>query len=407
MNDNTQTKKVDIEELKKIKLITPNCYKNISKYFVSLFKQTPNNVLEKEIDKYLNSFSLTNINYYFESIAYTFACEQDTFITKKLNNKCLYAIFTKYPKLMFQILYKRTIQEIYKIIEDLKNYQFKYKEIINDKRFNHQLESLDNYVNTYYKEIINDNILYVYNALYGIEFDRIYIPYENVPENTFVVNVGYNLKDYNYLYHHIENITHPFLTLEDVKNITLPTKYEIVETDKSGLCLKSNLKINGEELNVFNGYKIQNDDKINEIYIGICYNNSKSNEKCLYSISKNKYTIEDLNVLINGGVIEHFNTRTNLLYINEIFSKNKEYTRDLDKLKWIYKIKTISIEELTKKIISCYNEDYKKTIYNIQKAFDDKYLSLYIQGLKYIQENGTVSFEKYYEFIKPYFLFDL
>ena len=407
MNDNTQTKKDDIGELKKIKLMTPNCYKNISKYFVSLFEQTPNNILEKEIDKYLNSFSLTNINYYFECITYIFACEQDTFITKKLNNKCLYAIFTKYPKLMSQILYKRTIQEIYKIIEDLKNYQFKYKEIINDKRFNYQLESLDNYVNTYYKEIINDNILYVYNALYGIEFDRIYIPYENVPENTFVVNVGYNLKDYNYLYHHIENITHPFLTLEDVKNITLPTKYEIVETDKSGLCLKSNLKINGEELSIFNGYKIQNDDKINEIYIGICYNNSKSNEKCLYSISKNKYTIEDLNVLINGGVIEHFNTRTNLLYINEIFSKNKEYTRDLDKLKWIYKIKTISIEELTKKIISCYNEDYKKTINNIQKAFDDKYLNLYIQGLKYIQENGTVSFEKYYEFIKPYFLFDL
>lgn len=407
MNDNVQTKKVDIEELKKIKLMTPNCYKNISKYFVSLFEQTPNNILEKEIDKYLNSFSLTNINYYFECIVYIFACEQNTFIAKKLNNKCLYAIFTKYPKLMSQILYKRTIQEIYKIIEDLKNYQFKYKEIINDKRFNHQLESLDNYVNTYYKEIINDNILYVYNALYGIEFDRIYIPYENVPENTFVVNVGYNLKDYNYLYHRIENITHPFLTLEDVKNITLPTKYEIVETDKSGLCLKSNLKINGEELSIFNGYKIQNDDKINEIYIGICYNNSKSNEKCLYSISKNKYTIEDLNVLINGGVIEHFNTRTNLLYINEIFSKNKEYTKDLDKLKWIYKIKTISIEELTKKIISCYNEDYKKTIYNIQKAFNDKYLSLYIQGLKYIQENGTVSFEKYYEFIKPYFLFDL
>ena len=407
MNDNTQTKKVDIEELKKIKLITPNCYKNISKYFVSLFEQTPNNILEKEIDKYLNSFSLTNINYYFECIAYTFACKQNTFITKKLNNKCLYAIFTKYPKLMSQILYKRTIQEIYKIIEDLKNYQFKYKEIINDKKFNHQLESLDNYVNTYYKEIINDNILYVYNALYGIEFDRIYVPYESVPENTFVVNVGYNLKDYNYLYHHIENITHPFLTLEDVKNITLPTKYEIVETDKSGLCLKSNLKINGEELSVFNGYKIQNDDKINEVNIGICYNNSKSNEKCLYSISKNKYTINDLNVLINGGVIEHFNTRTNLLYINEIFSKNKEYIKDLDKLKTIYKIKTISIEELTKKIISCYNEDYKKTIDNIQKVFDDKYLSLYIQGLKYIQENGTVSFEKYYEFIKPYFLFDL
>lgn len=407
MNDNVQTKKVDIEELKKIKLITPNCYKNISKYFVSLFEQTPNNVLEKEIDKYLNSFSLTNINYYFESITYIFACEQDKYIAKKLNNKCLYAIFTKYPKLMSQILYKRTIQEIYKIIEDLKNYQFKYKEIINDKRFNHQLESLDNYVNTYYKEIINDNILYVYNALYGIEFDKIYIPYENVPENTFVVNVGYNLKDYNYLYHHIENITHPFLTLEDVKNITLPTKYEIIETDKSGLCLKSNLKINNEELSVFNGYKIQNDDKINEINIGICYNNSKSNEKCLYSISKNKYTINDLNVLINGGVIEHFNTRTNLLYINEIFSKNKEYIKDLDKLKTIYKIKTISIEELTKKIISCYNEDYKKTIYNIQKVFDDKYLSLYIQGLKYIQENGTVSFEKYYEFIKPYFLFDL
>ena len=407
MNDNTQTKKVDIEELRKIKLITPNCYKNISKYFVPLFEQTCNNILEKEIDNYLKDFSLININYYFECIAYVFACEQDKYITKKLNNKCLYAIFTKYPKLMSQILYKRTIQEIYKIIEDLKNYQFKYKEIINDKRFNHQLESLDNYVNTYYKESKNNNILYVYNALYGIEFDRIYIPYENVPDNTFVVNVGYNLKDYNYLYHHIENITHPFLTLEDVKNITLPTKYEIVELDKSGLCLKSNLKIIGEELSVFNGYKIQNDDKINEVNIGICYNNAKSNDKCLYSISKNKYTIKDLNVLINGGVIEHFNIRTNLLYINEIFSKNKEYIKDLDKLKTIYKVKTISIEELTKKIISCHNEDYKKTINNIQKAFDDKYLGLYIQGLKYIQENGTVTFEKYYEFIKPYFLFDL
>ena len=148
MNDNTKTKKVDIEELKKIKLMTPNCYKNISKYFVSLFEQTPNNILEKEIDKYLNSFSLTNINYYFECIAYTFACEQDKYIVKKLNNKCLYAIFTKYPKLMSQILYKRTIQEIYKIIEELKDYQYKYKEIINDKRFNYQLEMMDKYVNT-------------------------------------------------------------------------------------------------------------------------------------------------------------------------------------------------------------------------------------------------------------------
>ena len=64
-------------------------------------------------------------------------------------------------------------------------------------------------------------------------------------------------------------------------------------------------------------------------------------------------------------------------------------------------------EELTKKIISCYNEDYKQTIYNIQNAFDDKYLKLYIQGLKYIQENGIITFEQYYEFIKPYFLFDL
>lgn len=405
MNDNKQ--KVDIEELKKIKLITPNCYKNISKYLIHLFNQTSVNILEKEVDKYLNNFSLTDINYYFESIAYTFACEQDNFIAKKLSNKCLYAIFTKYPKLMSQVLYKRTVQEIYKIIEEFKDYQYKYKEIINDKRFNYQLEMMDNYVNTYYKDSKNNNILYVYNALYGIEFDNIYIPYENVPENTFIVNVGYNLKDYNYLYHKIDNITHPFLTLEDVKNVTLPTKYEIIETNKPCEFIKSKLKIIEKELSVFNGYMIQNDEKIKEFNISICYNNSKSTDKCLYSISKNKYTINDILVLINGGIIEHFNTRTNLLYINEIFSKNKEYVKDLDKLKSIYKINTISIEELTKKIISCYNEDYKKTIKNIQKAFDDKYLKLYIQGLKYIQENGIITFEQYYEFIKPYFLFDL
>lgn len=406
MNDNN-TQKVDIEELKKIKLITPNCYKNISKYLIPLFNQTSVNVLEKEVDKYLNNFSLTDINYYFESIAYTFACEQDTFITKKLSNKCLYAIFTKYPKLMSQILYKRTIQEIYKIIVELKDYQYKYKEIITDKRFNYQLEMMDNYVNTYYKDSKINNILYVYNALYGIEFDNIYIPYENVPENTFIVNVGYNLKDYNYLYHKIDNITHPFLTLEDVKNVTLPTKYEIIETNKPCEFVKSKLKIIEKELSVFNGYTIQNDEEIKEFNIGICYNNSSSFDKCLYSISKNKYTINDILVLINGGIIEHYNIRTNLLYINEIFSKNREYVKDLDKLKSIYKINTISIEELTKKIISCYNEDYKKTIYNIQNAFDDKYLKLYIQGLKYIQENGIITFEQYYEFIKPYFLFDL
>lgn len=406
MNDNN-TQKVDIEELKKIKLITPNCYKNISNYLIPLFNQTSVNILEKEVDKYLNNFSLTVINYYFESIAYTFACEQDTFIAKKLSNKCLYAIFTKYPKLMSQLLYKRTVQEIYKIIEELKDYQFKYKEIINDKRFNYQIEMMDNYVNTYYKDSKNNNILYVYNALYGIEFDDIYIPYENVPENTFIVNVGYNLKDYNYLYHKIDNITHPFLTLEDVKNVTLPTKYEIIETNKSCEFVKSKLKIIEKELSVFNGYTIQNDEEIKEFNIGICYNNSKSLDKCLYSISKNKYTIKDILVLINGGIIEHYNIRTNLLYINEIFSKNREYVKDLDKLKSIYKINTITIEELTKKIISCYNEDYKKTIYNIQNAFDDKYLKLYIQGLKYIQENGIITFEQYYEFIKPYFLFDL
>lgn len=406
MNDNN-TQKVDIEELKKIKLITPNCYKNISKYFIPLFNQTSVNVLEKEVDKYLNNFSLTDINYYFESIAYTFACEQDTFIAKKLSNKCLYAMFTKYPKLMSQILYKRTVQEIYKIIEELKDYQYKYKEIINDKRFNYQLEMMDNYVNTYYKDSKINNILYVYNALYGIEFDNIYISHEEVPENSFIVNVGYNLKDYNYIYHKIDNVTHPFLTLEDVKNVTLPTKYEIIETNKSCEFIKSKLKIIEKELSVFNGYTIQNDEEIKEFNIGICYNNSKSLDKCLYSISKNKYTINDILVLINGGIIEHFNIRTNLLYINEIFSKNKEYVKDLDKLKSIYKIKTITIEELTKKIISCYNEDYKKTIYNIQNAFDDKYLKLYIQGLKYIQENGIITFEQYYEFIKPYFLFDL
>lgn len=406
MNDNN-IKKLDIEELKKIKLNTPNCYKNISGGLVALFNQTSVNVLEKEVDKYLNNFSLTTINYYFESIAYIFACKQDAFIAKKLNNKCLYAIFTKYPKLMFQILYKRTIQEIYKIIEELKDYQYKYKEIVNDKRFNYQLEMMDNYVNTYYKNSKNNNVLYVYNALYGIEFDNIYIPYENVPENTFIVNVGYNLKDYNYLYHKIDNITHPFLTLEDVKNVTLPTKYEIIETNKSCDFIKSKLKIIEKELSVFNGYTIQNDDEIKEFNIGICYNNSKSFDKCLYSISKNKYTINDILVLINGGIIEHFNTRANLLYINEIFSKNKEYVKDLDKLKSIYKINTITIEELTKKIISCYNEDYKKVIKNIQNAFDDKYLKLYIQGLKYIQENGIITFEQYYEFLKPYFLFDL
>ena len=406
MNDNN-TQKVDIEELKKIKLITPNCYKNISNYLIPLFNQTSVNILEKEVDKYLNNFSLTVINYYFESIAYIFACKQDTFIAKKLNNKCLYAIFTKYPKLMSQILYKRTIQEIYKIIEELKDYQFKYKEIINDKRFNYQLEMMDNYVNTYYKDSKINNILYVYNALYGIEFDNIYIPHEEIPENTFIVNIGYNLKDYNYIYHKIDNITHPFLTLEDVNNVTLPTKYEIVETNKPCEFIKSKLKIIEKELSVFNGYTIQNDEDIKEFNIGICYNNSKSLDKCLYSISKNKYTFKDILVLINGGIIEHFNIRTNLLYINEIFSKNREYVKDLDKLKWIYKIKTITIEELTKKIISCYNEDYKQTIYNIQNAFDDKYLKLYIQGLKYIQENGIITFEQYYEFIKPYFLFDL
>ena len=332
MNDNN-TQKVDIEELKKIKLITPNCYKNISNYLIPLFNQTSVNVLEKEVDKYLNNFSLTVINYYFESIAYTFACEQDTFIAKKLSNKCLYAIFTKYPKLMSQILYKRTVQEIYKIIEELKDYQYKYKEIINDKRFNYQLEMMDNYVNTYYKDSKINNILYVYNALYGIEFDNIYVPYEEVPENTFIVNVGYNLKDYNYIYHRIDNITHPFLTLDDIKNVTLPTKYEIVETNKSCEFIKSKLKIIEKELSVFNGYTIQNDEEIKEFNIGICYNNSKSLDKCLYSISKNKYTFNDILVLINGGIIEHFNIRTNLLYINEIFSKNREYVKDIDKLK--------------------------------------------------------------------------
>lgn len=399
--------KVNIEELKKIKLITPNCYKNISKYFIPLFNQTPVNILEKEIDKYLDNFSLININYYFESIVFTFACDQDKYIMKKLNNKCLYAIFTKYPKLMMQLLYKRTIQEIYNIIKELRDYQFKYKEIINDRKFDYYLDSLDNYINTYYKESKTNNILYIYNALYGIEFDQIYIPYENVSENTFAVNVGYNLKDDNYLYYKIDNITHQFLTLEDVKNISLPMKYEIIESDKPNTFIKTNLKIISNELNIFNGYTIQNDSKIKEIYIGICYNNYKDIKKCLYSISKKKYTIKDIIILINGGVIEHFNVRTNLLYINEIFSKNKEYIKDLNDLKNIYKIKTISIEELTKKIVSCYNEDYKKAIKNIQKNFDDKYFSLYIQGLKYIQENGKINFEQYYEFIKPYFLFNL
>ena len=158
MNDNN-IKKLDIEELKKIKLNTPNSYKNITGCLVALFNQTSVNILEKEVDNYLNNFSLTTINYYFESIAYIFACKQDIFIDKKLSNKCLYAIFTKYPKLMSQLLYKRTVQEIYKIIEELKDYQYKYKEIINDKRFNYQLEMMDNYVNTYYKDSKINNIL--------------------------------------------------------------------------------------------------------------------------------------------------------------------------------------------------------------------------------------------------------
>jgi hypothetical protein len=251
-----------------------------------------------------------------------------------------------------------------------------------------------------------NNICINCNNFIGIKFKATGIEFNEIPNNGLILHVGFNNSFDNVLYKSYNGIKSNFLNYDDMLKFKI---FEQVKTYKTNICyeIMEDKKIIYSYSNTSknkNPCCTNNDSK--EYNIILCYDDSTKFEECHFSISEKTYPIYEIEILINGGLINPLPLNVYKLYLSKMFYIRKNMLIDaMDNSDSVNTATQLLKDKLAKLIKPCYNTNYKITIDKLVKEFpDEKYLIVYLQGLKNCCDlDGKLEFDKYYEFVKLYF----
>ena len=204
----------------------------------------------------------------------------------------------KYPKLIFTLMYNKTAEE-------LKNFIINHKNNINptNEVLKTYINEIFKYVDEYNDKLKTDNILIHYNYFFNIPFDEVNKSFEELPKNKMIIfNIGYNNTGINTLYNSVKDANFDFITNFNVLDFKPFEFYNII---------KSKEPYNFAEFEKPKSNEINESDKYT---IVINYNNDKDIKKCKFTFSSKKYSKRQIDVLLNGGIIEPFNKQSIKIY---------------------------------------------------------------------------------------------
>jgi hypothetical protein len=299
-------------------------------------------------------------------------------------------------------MYHQTINEQLKFIKELD----KLDSINNIKieKYTNNLNKYKSYLENYFNNYDNNTVCINFNNFIGINFKSTGVKFDEIPKNGLIVYVGFNNKFDNVLYKSYSGIKSNFLNYQDMMKFKI---FEQVKTFESDKCysIYENGKI------IFDKIKGKSNSKLNlnsnEYNIIICYNDSMKFEECHFSISERTYSKRNIEVLINGGLINSLPISVYKLYLSKMFYIRKNMMKAVEDNSDNINTATQELKNKIARLIKpCYDTNYEKCIDKWVKEFpNEKYLKVYLQGLKNHCDilDGNLNFEKYYEFVKLYF----
>lgn len=380
------TKTYEHEFLKSLSS-NPINYNNVSE-ILEKFSETEE--FKKEIKTYKPD--LTNsTDIFIETLSWCMAFQNKT-VESSLESQL--RVYELYPYLIYNIMFLRTIdqqREYFKKILDL------YKDtrgIIKEDQFGKNIKIYQSYLDNYETNFKKNSSLVNMNYLAGIRFDQINIPFNQLPKNYLVINIGYKngikegeIISKNLLYGDIKSIEHITVKYSDVENISLNKKINIYSRNEC--------------------YKIISKNKTDLYKIIINYNNDPDDKKCFYSISKNDVNLSCINILTHGGTIYKVKNQSLRVYFSEILTQrfkktfnNQEIKKEIDDI-----ISNISVLLREK-----YDENVDKTIKNWTGFNNDKIFDLWLYKLyefdtfDEVTKKHILNYNNYVCMIKAYFM---
>ena len=396
----------------------------LSKYYlektrdilISIFEQTTNDEFLEITKEALENFSKNKFNTYIESLAYNYAINRFKFEKRKFDILIYYIIFKTYPYFIYFLMFYKTISEQLEIVEKLE--KIDSIKNINIGAYSQNLNKYKKYLNEYYLKYNENNVIINFNNFIGINFNKTNVSYSDLPKNYLLINVGFNNTCDNIVYSNYDGIKTNFMTYKDVLDFKIIEKIKTIKNNKcwelyylnklindssemsTSINLKNNLGININSKN-------KSKEELTSMYnIVLCYNNSENLKDCRFTISENEFSLFQLNILVNGGIIYNVIPRTFILYLSKMFYIRHNMLFDVPDNSSQEDTATQKLRAKIAKIIKpCYSKDWKTTAKNIFNEFpEEKYLKYYLEGLKYCcDENDELIFEKYYEHVKIYF----
>ena len=190
-------------------------------------------MLKKRIEK--RSLVDNHPTIYLETVAYLIAFG-DRITFDIIHQTTLCTIFTFYPNLLFNILYTKTIKEQQEIFKDIES---KLTEMERTSAiFLKNIKILKDYWEN--RKTYKHNYNY-FNNLYGITFNEIKQPYQNLPKgNQLIINLGYNYEKSSYVYSKTQSITEEFATddnissfktFENIKILNRKDRYQLINSN--------------------------------------------------------------------------------------------------------------------------------------------------------------------------------
>ena len=383
-----------------------DCKTYLSKYdyLMKKYSTTSITIFESEILKLLDNFSKNEFNEYLESLACGYITNLKEFYNKGFSINVFYALFKTYPYFMYQIGYYKTVKQQFEFIDKLNKLDEKYK--ITIQQYSINIKIIIKHLETYYSSYSTNSCVTNFNNFIGITFKTTNLKYQQLPKNLFVIHCGFNNECDNLIYSNIKNITENFLTEDIAKRQThihiktLKTNkcWELIENDK---CIADSLELNSKDLNEFE-FKLPNTKNIYSIVI--CYDNSKKIDECYYSITEKSFSIDELNILINGGMLYQLNQATLKLYMSKLFYQrmnmidtNEREDEEMSRTK-------ILKSKLAQVIVNCYDPDYLKCIDKTCSVLHDKYLYEYLHILvNCVNQDGKLDIIKYKRHLENFY----
>lgn len=303
-------------------------------------------------------------------------------------------VYELYPYLIYNIMFLRTIDQQREYFQKILDLYKDTRGIIKEDQFGKNIKIYQSYLDNYETNFKKNSSLVNMNYLAGIRFDQINIPFDQLPKNYLVINIGYksNIKEgeiisKNILYNDIKSIENITVKYSDVENIHSNTKTNIYSRNEC--------------------YKIITKNKTDLYKIIINYNNDIDDKKCLYSISKNDVPLSFINILTHGGTIYKVKNQSLRVYFSEILTQrfkktfnNQEIKKEIDDI-----ISNISVLLREK-----YSESVDQTIRNWTGFNNDKIFDLWLYKLyefdtfDEVTKKHILNYNNYVCMIKAYFM---